>query len=324
MIEGQEGLEWPDWLALARACERHGVPALFRSDHYLNVDGRLEQGSLDAWGTICALAAVTTRLRLGTLVSPIMFRHPASLAKLVTTADHVSGGRVELGIGAGWHKGEHRAYGFDFPAAGDRTAILEEQLEILVGMWSDDPFSFVGENYQLQRLDARPKPVQRPHPRLILGGNAGPRGARLAARFADEYNTPEPALAEVVARRAALATACEEVGRPEIPLSVMTGVVVGVDEADLHLRLQRVAKIAGSDPRVLRLQPPKGWIVGRVDEAAAQLIALRDVGVSRVMCQQPAYDDLTAVALLGEELAPRVAVRPVGPPRGEGGATGWA
>ena len=121
MIEGQEGVSWDEWLALAQACEASGIPALFRSDHYLNLDGQHpERGALDAWGTICALAARTTTLRLGTMVSPASFRHPSVLAKLVTTADHVSAGRVELGLGAGWHEREHEAHGFPYPP--DRRA----------------------------------------------------------------------------------------------------------------------------------------------------------------------------------------------------------
>jgi alkanesulfonate monooxygenase SsuD/methylene tetrahydromethanopterin reductase-like flavin-dependent oxidoreductase (luciferase family) len=159
----------------------------------------------------------------------------------------------------------------------------------------------------MESLDARPNPVQRPHPPVILGGNAGARGAELAARFADEYNTPEPALDEVVARRARIVSACEQAGREPIPFSVMTGLVVGSDDRDLDSRLRRVGQIAGADPTLLRRRPPRGWIVGRVTEAAEQLRALRDAGVSRVMCQQPAYDDLEAVALLGEQLAPLVA-----------------
>ncbi|MBA2533155.1 MAG: LLM class flavin-dependent oxidoreductase, partial [Nocardioidaceae bacterium] len=159
MIEGQEGVGWEDWLALARACEEHGVPALFRSDHYLNLGGELEKGSLDAWAVINALAASTSTLRLGTLVSPATFRHPSELAKAVTTADHISGGRVELGLGAGWHEPEHRAYGFPFPAVRERMDRLAEQLEIVHGTWTaQEPFSFNGPHYRLEDLDAQPRP----------------------------------------------------------------------------------------------------------------------------------------------------------------------
>src|SRR3954453_387592 len=157
MIEGQEGVSWEDWLALAKDCEAHRVPALFRSDHYLNLGGIAERGSLDAWATINALAAVTSTLRLGALVSPAPFRHPSELAKVVATADHVSGGRVELGLGAGWHEPEHRAYGFDFRPAGERMDRLAEQLEIVHGSWTMAPFSFSGAHYSLSELDAQPR-----------------------------------------------------------------------------------------------------------------------------------------------------------------------
>src|SRR5438309_3144279 len=170
MIEGQEGVTWSQWEAIARACEEHGVPALFRSDHYMNLDGRHpEHGSLDAWGTLNALAAITSELRLGTMVSPATFRHPAELAKLVVTADHVSGGRVELGLGAGWHEREHAAFGFPFAPLRTRMDVLEEQLQVVLGSWSDgEPFSFAGRHYQLSDLRAEPKPVQRPHPPIIM------------------------------------------------------------------------------------------------------------------------------------------------------------
>ena len=137
MIEGQEGVTWPQWRALAAACEEHRIPSLFRSDHYQNLDGRApDRPALDAWGTINALAALTTTLRLGTLVSPASFRHPSVLAKLVVVADHVSGGRIDLGIGAGWHEREHEAYGFPFAPTKTRIDVLEEQLQVLMGTWA--------------------------------------------------------------------------------------------------------------------------------------------------------------------------------------------
>ena len=300
MIEGQEGVTWPQWRALAAACEEHGIPALFRSDHYQNLDGRdPDRPALDAWGTINALAALTTKLRLGTLVSPASFRHPSVLAKLVVVADHVSGGRIDLGIGAGWHEREHEAYGFPFAPTRVRIDVLEEQLQVLMGTWAEGPFSFDGEHYVLRDLDAQPKPVQRPHPHLIMGGIAAPRSAALAARFADEYNTPFPSLEEVTTRRTAIVEACERAGRDPIPFSAMIGTVLGADAADLEDRARRVAERTGSDADALLREPPNGWIVATVDQAAEQFAAYRDAGLHRVMCQTLVHDDLHAVALVG-------------------------
>ncbi len=297
MIEGQEGVEWPQWVALAQACEEHGIPALFRSDHYMNLDGQHpERGSLDAWGTLCALAAVTETLRLGTLVSPATFRYPSNLAKLVATADQISGGRVELGLGAGWHEREHRAYGFPFPPTRERMDILEEQLEVVTRSWGSEEASFDGAHYSLERLDAQPKPAQRPHPPLIMGGNAGARSARLAARFADEYNTPFPTLDDIRERRGRIEDACAQAGRDPIPFSVMTGVIVGADAGEVRERVGRVADKTGIDPDA----PPESWVVGTIEEAADRFRALAEAGVSRVMCQHLLHEDAGAVALLAK------------------------
>lgn len=307
MIEGQEGVSWPQWVALAQACERHGIPALFRSDHYMNLDGEHpERGSLDAWGTICALAAITSTLRLGTLVSPATFRHPSVLARLVVTADHISGGRVTLGLGAGWHEREHEAHGFPFAPMRTRMDVLEEQLQIVLGSWNDERFSWQGQHYSLRDLDARPKPVQRPHPPLIIGGTGGPRSAALAARYADEYNSAFPTRDQVVERRESVSRACERAGRDPIPFSIMTGVVVGADAHELRDRAARVAEKIGADAAQLLREPPTGWVVGTVDQATEQLLALREAGAARVMCQHLVHEDLDAVALIGEQLAPRL------------------
>src|SRR5215211_2410461 len=230
MIEGQEDVTWEDWVALADACERSGIESLFRSDHYVSVSGANQNGSLDAWGTTNALAARTTTLRLGTMVSPSSFRHPSVLAKLAVTADHVSGGRVSLGLGTGWSEVEHTAYGFPFLSMKERMDVLEEQLTIVHdGHWSDGDFSFKGAYYEVEHLTALPKPVQTPHPPLIMGGAAGPRAARLAARFADEYNTVMPTLDEIAERKANIDAACARAGRDPIPFTIMTTTVIGKD-----------------------------------------------------------------------------------------------
>jgi F420-dependent oxidoreductase-like protein len=307
MIEGQEGVQWSDWQALAAACEEHGLPALFRSDHYMNLDGQHpERDALDAWGTLSALAATTSTLRLGTLVSPASFRHPAVLAKLVATADVISGGRIELGVGAGWHEREHEAYGFPFHPTRERMDVLQEQLQVVLGSWDGRPFSFAGEHYRLRDLDARPKPAQDPHPPLIMGGNAGPRSARLAARYANEYNTAFPTIDDVRERKARIDDACRQAERDPIPFSVMTGVLIGRDHDELRDRAGRLAAVRGGDPDDFLANPPPAWIIGTLEQATEQLTGLRDAGVQRVMCQHLLHEDLDAVGLLGREIAPHL------------------
>jgi F420-dependent oxidoreductase-like protein len=303
MIEGQEDVTWQDWLALAEACEEHGIGTMFRSDHYLSVKDRPERGSLDAWATITALGAVTEKLRLGTMVSPATFRHPAVLAKMVTTADHVSGGRVELGIGAGWWDREHEVYGFELPPIGPRLDALEEQMQVIRGHWGPGPFDFDGTYFSARELDALPKPVQQPRPPLILGGSGGNRSLRLAAKYADEYNTVMATPAEVRDIRARLDAACEAEGRDpaDLPLSMMTGWMVGADEAELRDRAARLSTWngEGGDGDAYLAALPETTIKGTAPEALEQLRALKEAGLTRLMAQHLLHRDLDAVALMG-------------------------
>jgi F420-dependent oxidoreductase-like protein len=306
MIEGQEDVTWEQWLALAGACEEHGLEGLFRSDHYGSVMGMRERGSLDAWATLSALAARTGRIRLGTLVSPATFRHPSVLAKNVATADHISGGRVELGLGAGWNESEHRAYGFEFPPTPTRMERLAEQLEIVARSWVEDAFSFEGRHYQVQDLRALPKPVQRPRPTLLVGGGAGPRSLALAARWADEYNTTGVALEEVPERHGKLLAAWREAGRDpdSARLSVMTTCVVGRDQAEVAERVGRVLAVTGSDASVAEVIDARpNWLLGTVEQVAERLQALEAAGVGRVMLQHLDHADTGMVAVLGEVAA---------------------
>jgi alkanesulfonate monooxygenase SsuD/methylene tetrahydromethanopterin reductase-like flavin-dependent oxidoreductase (luciferase family) len=306
MIEGQEDVTWEDWVALAETCERFGIEALFRSDHYLSVSGAHQRGALDAWGTINALASRTSTLRLGTMVSPASFRHPSVLAKLATTADHVSGGRIELGMGTGWSEVEHRAFGFPFGTMAERMDVLEEQLAIVHdGHWKDGPFSVRGAHYVVEDLDPLPKPVQRPHPPLILGGNAGPRAARLAATYADEYNTVMPTLDEIRERRAAIAAACERAGREPIPFSVMTTTLLGIDEADVRRRAGELARRTGLDVDLGAVGDR--WLSGTVAQVAERLGEYADAGVERVYLQHLLHRDVEMVELVGRELVAAVA-----------------
>jgi F420-dependent oxidoreductase-like protein len=304
MIEGQEGVTWDQWVALARTCEEHGLDGLFRSDHYVSIWEPGRRGALEAWATIAALGALTSRIRLGVLVSPVTFRHPSMLARAVITADHTSGGRVELGIGAGWYEQEHTEYGFPYPDTATRMEMLTEQLEVIQGQWGPEPFDFEGHHYRVDGLRAHPAPVQRPHPPIILGGRARRRSADLAARYADEYNTVAATLEECRDRRERLARACEQAGRDPATLrfSLMTRCVVGHDRDDLIRTLRRTGE---DDPDDVSRSNP-GWIVGTVDEVVSRLRDLEDAGVERVMLQNLVHEDLDMVGLVGDEVAPQV------------------
>ncbi|MGN6377678.1 MAG: TIGR03560 family F420-dependent LLM class oxidoreductase [Gaiellales bacterium] len=310
MIEGQEDVTWDDWVALGEACESSGLEGLFRSDHYLSGDGRIGRGSLDAWTTLAAIAGRTERIRLGTMVSPATFRHPSVLANAAVTVDHISGGRAELGLGAGWYELEHRAFGFPFPPLGERMELLEEQLEIVHRQWTEAEFSFGGRHYQLDGCPALPKPVQRPHPPLIVGGAGKPRTVEAAARWADEYNVVGPTPEQSGELRRSLDAAAERHGRRPPVLSVMTTCLVGEDADAVARRADALAPAySAASGRELLQEHGKTWIAGTVDEAAAQLQRLAEAGVERVMLQHLLHRDVEMVELLGRELAPQVGTR---------------
>lgn len=311
MIEGQEDVTWSQWLRLAHACEGHGFEGLFRSDHYVSVRGQVTNGSLDAWTTLAALGTITSRIRLGTCVSPATFRHPSVLAKSVVTADHTSGGRVELGIGAGWSEIEHTAYGFDFFDAKTRSDRLAEQLEVIHGQWTQESFSFDGEHYRLKDLHGLPKPVQQPHPPIVVGGRAGPRSAALAAKYGDEYNTTSAAPDKCRRRKQRVADAFEKQGRDAsgLTFSLMTGCVVGANRTELDARIASLLRRTGSSstPEAWVAEEGEAKLIGTVGEVVDKLGALQEAGVDRVMLQHLDHSDLDMVALIGEEIVPAVA-----------------
>ena len=309
-IEGQEGVSWPQWLDLARVAEEHGFVGLYRSDHYLSEHSGSNRDALDAWGTICGLAAVTSKIRLGTLVSPITFRHPSVLAKLAVTAEHISNGRVDVGIGAGWYLDEHIAYGFDLPDQRTRFEMLEEQLEILTRAWAPEPFSFHGRHYRLDHNDARPKPT-RTRPRLTLGGSGGPRSLDLAANWADEYNVAAGAAEVIRGHGNALASACERRDRDPatLALSVLAGVACGRDQSEIEERAARVCRFLGyefTSPSTAIAALPTEWLIGTPEEVARQLGDLESLGVARVILWPPLHDDLEMVDLIGSEVLPAI------------------
>jgi alkanesulfonate monooxygenase SsuD/methylene tetrahydromethanopterin reductase-like flavin-dependent oxidoreductase (luciferase family) len=304
MIEGQEGVTWDDWVALASACEEHGVDALFRSDHY--VSGFDESRPvLDAWATISGLAARTTKLELGTLVSPATFRHPAVLARSAATADEIAGGRVTLGMGAGWMEREHEAYGFEFATTRERIARLGEQLEIVHGLLHEDDVDFEGTYYKLENAPG----LHRPELPILVGGSAKPGTAGPAVRFADEYNALFGTLDETRQRKQLLDEACERGGRDPSTLrySLMAPCVIGRNEQEVSESAQRIGARFGRSPEDVLARYREHGPVGTIEQAVERLKQIEEIGYERVMLQHLAHDDRDAVALIGRELAPAVA-----------------
>ncbi len=295
--EPQQGASYDDLLRVARATEALGFDALFRSDHYLAMgDGDGLPGPTDAWLTLAALARDTSRIRLGTLVTPATFRLPGPLAIAVAQVDAMSGGRVELGLGAGWFGPEHAAYGIPFWDVRGRFDRFTEQLEIIDGLLRTPPgqtYSFSGEHYQLADSPALPKPVQSPRPPIILGGAGKRRGAALAARFADEFNVAfdRAHTAEIVTR---VRDAAAETGR-ELVYSAAQVLCVGRDEAELARRADAI----GREVDELR----RNGLAGSPAEVLDTIGALREAGVTRLYLQVLDLSDLDQLELVAAEVA---------------------
>jgi F420-dependent oxidoreductase-like protein len=307
MIEGQEGVTWDDWVRLARLAEELGFEGLFRSDHYTAII-RPDAAAHDAWATLAGLAALTERIRLGTLVSPATFRHPSVLARMAVTVDHVSGGRVDVGMGSGWYEREHLAHGFPFLDGKRRFALFAEQVEVVVRSWTEERFDHHGAAYTLREQQALPRPVQVPHPPLVLGGTVKPRFAALAARYANEVNTLGAPNDELRERKATLDRACVELGRDPASLgySVMTSCFVGETEEDVRDRVARFLSVRGdgSDPADLIAERRERWLVGTVDQVATRIGELSELGVTRVFLQHLNHADDEMLALVAERLLP--------------------
>ncbi|MGI8761968.1 MAG: LLM class F420-dependent oxidoreductase [Jatrophihabitantaceae bacterium] len=299
MTEPQQGASYDELLRVARASEELGFDAFFRSDHYQLIgDGDGLPGPTDAWTTLGGLARETSRIRLGTMVSPATFRLPGPLAITAATVDAMSGGRVELGLGVGWYETEHRSYGIAFPPTRERFDRFAEQLEIIDGLWRTPPgerFDFAGRYFQLTGAPALPKPVQSPRPPIILGGGGKPRGARLAARFADEYNVSFRSLdgtGEIFERVRAVAT------QRELRYSAAQAICAGRDEAEV----QRRAAAIGRDAAALRadgLAGSPGEIVDKIGRFAA-------IGTDRIYLQVLDLADLAQLELVAAEVLPQL------------------
>jgi F420-dependent oxidoreductase-like protein len=302
--EPQMGATYDDLLAVARRTEETGFDAFFRSDHYERMgDGSGLPGPTDAWTTLAGLARETSRIRLGTLVSPATFRLPGPLAITVAQVDQMSGGRVELGFGAGWFEAEHTAYGIAFPDVTTRYDLFAEQLAIIDGLWqtpTGQRFDFAGEHYRLQDSPALPKPLQRPRPPIILGGAAKKRSAALAAAHADEYNSPFAAPVEAGQVFDRVRTAVAEAGRAadSMTYSVAQIICVGRGEAQLRQRAERL----GRELDELRANGLAGSPAVVVDKLAE----FAELGASRAYLQLMDLTDLDQLELIAAEVAPQL------------------
>lgn len=306
--EPQQGATYADLLAVAKATEDLGFDAFFRSDHYLAMGAEGLPGPTDAWTTLAGLARETSRIRLGTLVTPVTFRHPGVLAIQVAQVDEMSGGRVELGLGAGWFEREHEAYGIPFPAK--RFGLLTEQLEVVTGLWGTplgERFGYAGEHYTLTDSPALPKPVQRSPldasragVPIIVGGSGPSRTPALAARFAAEYNQSFPAFEDIEPRLDRVRQACADAGRDPESLVLSVALVLAAGRTDDELA--RRAAAIGREPAELR----EHGLAGSPQEIVDRLSWLADLGITRVYLQTLDLHDLDHLALVADQVAPHV------------------
>lgn len=303
--EPQQGATYDDLLHVAQYAERLGFGAFFRSDHYTKMGGVSGlPGPTDAWTTLAGLARDTSTIRLGTLVTAGTFRLPGPLAITVATVDAMSGGRVELGLGAGWYEIEHTQYGIAFPSVAERFDRLDEQFAIVTGLWDTPPgetFSHAGTHYALTESPALPKPVQTPHPPLIVGGTGPTRTPALAARYADEYNVAFRGVDETAAAFGRVRAACEAVGREpgDVIYSAAQVLCVGTDEAEIARR----AAAIGREPTELRAN----GVAGTPEEALARIARYAEIGATRLYLQVLDLSDYDQLELVAAAIMPRLA-----------------
>ena len=307
MTEPQQGLSYDEILAIARAAEEAGLEAFFRSDHYSSFPGGSGLPTTDAWTTLAGLARETTRIRLGVLVSPVTFRIPGTLAKVIQTVDEMSGGRVEAGFGAGWNADEHAQLGIPFPEIDERYDMLEEQMAIIHGLWTEaDGWSYEGDHWQVRGAMRHGEIGRggRRHPHIIFGGKGGPRLAKLVARYGDEFNLNSASPDDAAPAYRRVRQACEAIGRDpdEVVYSAMTGVLVAETDGDLRARVADLLAGMGQgdgDAEEWLRQRRGRWVMGTPDEAHERVRSLAEAGTQRIMLQDFLPRDLDHVHLMG-------------------------
>ena len=313
MIEGQEGLTWERWRKLAHAAEELGFDSLWRSDHFFSLGGDTSLPALETWISLVTAAQETKHIRFGPLVCSMTFRHPSLLARMAAQVDVLSGGRLEMGIGAGWNVPEHEAFGLPFPPAKTRMDMLEEGVQVMQALWGPGPASFAGEHYQLKDAVCQPKPAQSPLP-LVIGGTGEKRTLRIAAKYSQHWNAVSIGVEDYAAKRAALERHCADVGRDpaEIRRSLMAGFIVGRSDAEVRAHFERVAKAMpfaierGGADRVLPALKQRGWAVGTVSEVVEQLGRLEEAGVQEYIFQHHDQEDMDVLEIIAGEIAPRL------------------
>ncbi|HYN69898.1 MAG TPA: LLM class flavin-dependent oxidoreductase [Candidatus Eisenbacteria bacterium] len=318
MIEPQQGTTYELQLAVALRAEAAGFETLFRSDHYASFPGDGEGETTDAWAVLAGLARETTRIGLGTLVSPVTFRHPGNLVKVATTVDNMSGGRLEIGVGAGWNKDDHLPLGLPFPPIEQRAELLEDQLAILHGLWTEpDGWSYEGRHVTVRGGRLRPRPVDVPgrpraangmvRPWILTGGEGSPKGFRIAARWADEFNLSSSTPELAAQKFAALDNACQAIGRDpgSVTRSAMVGTLIGADDAAVSRRSDGLMRTFGMDAasgREWLAARRSRWIWGTPNEARNMVRRFGDAGAERLMLQDFLPWDLEMIDLMAAEL----------------------
>ncbi len=317
MTEPQQGLTYDEQLAIVLRAEAAGFETFFRSDHYQSFPGPAGQPTTDAWAVLAGLARETERIGLGVLVSPVTFRHAGNLAKVVTTVDHMSGGRIELGLGAGWNDDEHRQLGLPFPPISERADLLEDNLAILHGLWGEpDGWSYAGKRVKIADALFYPKPVDVPgrprlrngaaRPRLLVGGEGSPRSMRIAARFADEFNLSSSSPDRAREKFAALSATCEAAGRDPASLtrSTMAGVLIGRDKTEYKRRQHDLLTAFDNVDAGEEWFQARGerWLIGTPDRAREMVARFAEAGAERIMLQDFVPRDLEMIDLMADVL----------------------
>jgi alkanesulfonate monooxygenase SsuD/methylene tetrahydromethanopterin reductase-like flavin-dependent oxidoreductase (luciferase family) len=321
MIEPQQGLSYGDQVAVAKRAEANGFETLFRSDHYASFPGPTGQPTTDAWAVLAGLARDTDRIGLGALVSPVTFRHPGNFAKVVTTVDEMSGGRIEVGLGAGWNDLEHRQLGLAFPPMRERADLMEDSFAILQGLWGEpDGWSYRGHTVSIEDAVFHPKPVDVPgrprtaiggaRPRLLTGGKGTPRACRIAARYCDEFNINSQGPDHVGTVQAELDEACRAIDRDPATLtrSAMVGVLVGRTEAEMASRAAAAVEAFGSDAddQAWLAERDGRWVTGTAAQAQAMVQRYAEAGIERLMLQDFIPWDLEMIDVMGELLVGQI------------------